>query len=411
MKENFGWIMTLFGTAVGAGILFLPISAGLSGIIVLLIVTLISIPTVYFAHRNIGVMMTEAKGNVDYSGAVNEYLGMKAGFWINVVFFITLFLLLIVYSSGLNNDVGEFMLDIGFTSHNLSHSIFLSLLILIILIFVIRIGESIMLRFMGFITLLLVFLLLAVSAYLIPQWNFEVLGNIYSWQSSGDHFLLLLPIFVLSFSFYPAMSSMIITFKEKGLSGEAVLARSNKVVMIAMILLVIFIMFFVLSCILALSPEALDKAMKQNLSVLSVLAENSQGSPLEYAGPVISQLALITSFVGTFLGARESARELLKDFRSYTLKSKKGLFRFLAFDDLLLISFLAAIWVVTILHLPILDILGELVAPPIAFFLCILPVWITYRVKRLKKYRSVTLIFTICVGCLMLFSYLVGKIL
>ncbi len=85
--------MTLFGTAVGAGILFLPTSAGLSGIFVLLIVTLISIPTVYFAHRNIGVMMTEAKGNVDYSGAVNEYLEMKAGFWINVVFFITLFLL------------------------------------------------------------------------------------------------------------------------------------------------------------------------------------------------------------------------------------------------------------------------------------------------------------------------------
>ena len=56
-------------------------------------------------------------------------------------------------------------------------------------------------------------------------------------------------------------------------------------------------MFFVLSCILALTPEALDKALDDNLSVLTVLAERSSESPLAYAGPLISQLALITSFV------------------------------------------------------------------------------------------------------------------
>jgi len=411
MKGSFTWIMTMFGTAVGAGILFLPISAGMAGIIVLLIVSLISIPTVYFAHRNIGIMLTEAKENVDYTGAINEFLGMKAGFWINVVFFITLFLLLIVYSSGLNNDMGEFMKDTGFTKHNLSHSVFLSLLILTVLILVIRIGEKIMLRFMGIITVLLVVLLLAVSLYLIPQWNLEVLGKMYSLPSSIDHFLLLLPIFILSFSFYPAMSSMIIAFKEQGLSKQAVMAKSNKIVLLSMLLLIVFIMMFVISCVLALSPAELEKAINDNLSVLSVLAEQSQGSPLEYAGPVISQLALVTSFVGTFLGARESAKELLKDFRTISINSPKGIYKILAFDDLLLLSFLAIIWVVTILHLPILDILGELVAPPIAFFLCILPIWVTYRIKRLKQYRSLALIFTISIGCLMLFSYVAGKIL
>ncbi|MEE4255485.1 MAG: aromatic amino acid transport family protein [Bacteroidales bacterium] len=411
MKENFGWSMTLFGTAVGAGILFLPISAGLAGIIVLVLVTLVGIPTIYFAHKNIGMMMTEAEGNVDYTGAVNEFLGQKTGFWINVVFFMTLFLLLIVYSSGLNDDIGQFMVDTGLTRSNLSHTIFLSLIILVILLFVIRVGENIMLRFMGFITFLLVAMLLAVSTYLIPQWNLSVIGQIYSPSSEGDHFLLLLPIFVLSFSYYPAMSSMIIAFKKMGLPKEKVLTRSNKIVGMSMILLIFFILFFVLSCILSLSPEQLEKALKENLSVLTVLAEKSVGSPLEYAGPVISQLALITSFVGTFLGARESARELMKAMREYSLKSKRGLFRFLAFDDLLLLSFLLVLWVVTILHLPILDILGELVAPPIAFFLCILPIWITFRVKRLKKYRSAALVFTLFIGCLMLFSYVLGKII
>jgi amino acid permease len=151
--------------------------------------------------------------------------------------------------------------------------------------------------------------------------------------------------------------------------------------------------------------------MRENLSVLTVLAEESQGSPLAYAGPLISQLALITSFTGTFLGARESIRELLKDLRQTSMKSPGGIFRVMAFDDLLLAVFLLVIWVVTILHLPILDVLGEVVAPPIAFFLCIMPVLIIYRVRKLKRYRGLAAAFTFVAGCLMLFSYLAGKVI
>lgn len=410
MKANLSWIMAMFGTALGAGILFLPITAGLSGIIVLLVVMAISLPTVYFAHRNIGVMLSEASGKVDYTGAVNEFLGARAGHWINILFFITLFLLLIVYSSGLNDDMGEFMVDTGLTPRDLSQSLFLSLSILLVLFLMIRIGEKIMLRFMGMITFLLAGLLLAVSIYLIPRWDLAVLAALYGPRVSSEHFLLLLPIFMLSFSYYPAMSSMVITFKEKGFTTKEVMYRSNQVVLFSLILLFFFVTFFMISCILALDPSSLEMAVEKNLSVLTVLAEGSASSPLAYAGPLISQLALITSFVGTFLGTRESARELLKGTRESAINKPHGLFRIIAFDDLMLIAFMLVIWLVTILHLPILDILGEMVAPPIAFFLCILPVWITYRTERLRGFRRPALIFTFCVGCLMLFSYAAGKL-
>lgn len=410
MKDNLSWILAMFGTAVGAGILFLPITAGLAGMIVLLVVMAVSIPTVYFAHRQIGVMLGEASKKVDYTGAVNEFLGVRAGYWMNIIFFITLFLLLIVYSSGLNEDMGAFMHDTGLTSRDLSQSLFLSLTILVILTVMIRIGEKVMLRFMGMITSLLVIMLLAVSVYLIPYWDVAVIGKIYGPRASSEHFLLLLPIFMLSFSYYPAMSSMVIAFKEKGLSAAEVLHRSRQVVALSLILLFFFITFFMLSCILALDPAGMEEAAAKNLSVLTVLAESSGSSLLEYAGPIIGQLALITSFIGTFLGARESARELLKGARGHTASKPRRMFRLPATDDLMLISFVLVIWLVTILHLPILDILGELVAPPIAFFLCILPIWITYRTERLKKYRRPALIFTLCIGCLMLFSYAAGKL-
>ena len=48
-KFDVVWMLNLFGTAVGAGILFLPINAGMSGIWPLVVITLLVGPMTYFA--------------------------------------------------------------------------------------------------------------------------------------------------------------------------------------------------------------------------------------------------------------------------------------------------------------------------------------------------------------------------
>ena len=45
------WIITLFGTAVGAGTLFLPLNAGGFGFWPLVFATVFIFPLVYFSHR------------------------------------------------------------------------------------------------------------------------------------------------------------------------------------------------------------------------------------------------------------------------------------------------------------------------------------------------------------------------
>ena len=45
------WIIALFGTAVGAGILFLPLRAGLGGFWPVFILTLLAIPVTYLSHK------------------------------------------------------------------------------------------------------------------------------------------------------------------------------------------------------------------------------------------------------------------------------------------------------------------------------------------------------------------------
>src|SRR3712207_8097738 len=52
-KFDITWVFNLFGTAVGAGVLFLPINAGMGGFWPLVIMALIIMPMTYLAHRGL----------------------------------------------------------------------------------------------------------------------------------------------------------------------------------------------------------------------------------------------------------------------------------------------------------------------------------------------------------------------
>ena len=55
--SNTEWAISLFGTAVGAGILFLPINAGSFGFWPLLVATILIGPMTYFSHRGLARMI------------------------------------------------------------------------------------------------------------------------------------------------------------------------------------------------------------------------------------------------------------------------------------------------------------------------------------------------------------------
>lgn len=52
-SRDTGWMLNLFGTAIGAGVLYLPITAGAGGIWPLIIMAILSGPMVWLAHRNL----------------------------------------------------------------------------------------------------------------------------------------------------------------------------------------------------------------------------------------------------------------------------------------------------------------------------------------------------------------------
>src|SRR5450830_1456740 len=52
-KFDTTWMLGLYGTAIGAGTLFLPINAGVGGFWPLLVLAILAFPMTFYAHRGL----------------------------------------------------------------------------------------------------------------------------------------------------------------------------------------------------------------------------------------------------------------------------------------------------------------------------------------------------------------------
>ena len=95
---NSQWAITLFGTAVGAGILFLPISAGSFGFIPLLVATLLIFPMTYLAHRAFSWIISYSPlHGEDVLAVLTHFFGRGNGIVLAIIYWFTIFPVVLIY--------------------------------------------------------------------------------------------------------------------------------------------------------------------------------------------------------------------------------------------------------------------------------------------------------------------------
>ena len=110
--SNTEWAISLFGTAVGAGILFLPINAGSFGFWPLLAATILIGPMTYFSHRGLARMICASpRQGEDITAVVTDYFGKSAGFIISVIYFCAIFPIVLIYGVSITNTVNSFIVN------------------------------------------------------------------------------------------------------------------------------------------------------------------------------------------------------------------------------------------------------------------------------------------------------------
>jgi serine transporter len=398
--KDFVWSLSLFGTAVGAGVLFLPIKAGAGGFWPLVILSLLAAPMTWFAHKSLARFVLSAKNpESDITDTVEEHFGKAGANLITFAYFFAIYPIVLIYGVGITNTVDSFLVNqIGMESIPrwlLSGALISAMTAGVVF------GKELMLKATSAMVYPLVFILLALSVFLIPEWNTSMMEVAPDWSGMPAIIWLAIPIIVFSFNHSPIISQF--TKEQRMQHGDNAVAKTDMITGGAAMMLMGFVMFFVFSVVLSLSPEQLAMAKEQNISVLSYLANIHESPMISYLGPIVAFAAITSSYFGHFLGAHEGLVGLVKS-RSEMPISK--------IEKISLIFIVVTTWMVAIVNPSILGMIETMGAPMIAAILFLLPVFAMQKVPAMAKYKTSApvQIFTVICGLAAISSVIYGAL-
>ncbi|MDX7991490.1 HAAAP family serine/threonine permease [Xenorhabdus littoralis] len=388
-KSDTVWMLGLYGTAIGAGVLFLPINAGIGGLIPLIIMAILALPMTFFAHRGMCRFVLSGKSNgADITGVVEEHFGKVAGFLITILYFFAIYPILLVYSVALTNTVDSFI--VHQLHMNAPPRALLALVLLLGVMSIIRLGEQTIVKAMSVLVFPFVTVLMLLALYLIPHWNtaiFDTLSLDSAMSSTSSNGLLFtlwlaIPVMVFSFNHSPIISAFAVAKREE--YGEHAEKKCSRILGYAHIMMVLTVMFFVFSCVLSLSPENLAEAKAQNITILSYLANHFRVPMIEYVAPLIAFIAITKSFLGHYLGAREGFNGIVNKAMSTQGKT----IQHKTLNRITSLFMLVSAWGVATLNPGILNIIETLGGPVIAMILFIMPMYAISKVPAMRKYSG-----------------------
>ncbi|MCB2174103.1 hypothetical protein KQH41_02435 [bacterium] len=415
--SEWGWILTMFGTAVGAGILYLPVQAGTTGIWALAVLSLLLLPLIYYSHKNVVTMVLADGSDANYARVLAGHCGRFFSEGLVAVYFLTFFILLYSYLIGLNANLTDFLGKLDVPAINRFTGGWLNLLVVVFFTTLHLIGEKAILRVMSGLSSILIVLLFSISLYLIPFWDITPYLRTPSPLHFIDDLLLILPILTLSFLFFPALSSMVAAYRNSSAAArepEQGADRLNRIVLKTTLLLLLFVLFFVFSCLLSLSPRAFADAAERNLNCLALLGDRVGVNPvIAKIGPLLGLGALVTSFIGVFFAVRESALQLVQRGLSLagrtTARPPAGRSRQL--DITVQLVLFASLWLLSLVNPSVMSLFGLVISPLVAIFIFIMPVVVLVRTHGPRMLLRPSSILVLLTGLLVLFSFELGTVI
>lgn len=375
------WVLGLFATAIGAGTLFLPINAGLGGIWPLLVMALLAFPMTYLAHRGlIRFILSSSKPGSDITEVVGEHFGPMAGKLITLLYFFTILPILLLYGVGLTNTVETFMVhQLGMTP--LPRAL-LSFVLTAGLIGIVASSEQMVVRVMGWLVYPFIAVLIGLGLFLVPEWNSAVLQGVPSAGKFSVTLWLSIPVLVFSFNHSPVISRFAVAQQQQ--YGKDAVKKGERIEKYAALLMVLVVMFFVFSCVFALSPADLSAAKTQNISILSYLGNKFQTPLVAWLAPAVAFVAMSKSFLGHYLGAREG----LNGFIAQQLEGRGKPANTKAINRFSLLFMFVTIWIVATINPSILGMIESLCGPIIAALLFVMPMYAIRKVPSMRKYAN-----------------------
>lgn len=403
-KDETLWSFALYGTAVGAGTLFLPIQLGSAGAIVLFITALVAYPLTYWPHRALAqfILSSNTKGNEGITGAVSHYYGKKIGNLITTLYFIAFFVVVQIYAVAITNSLTEQLAK--HLTVDTTVRVLVSLGVVLVLNLIFLMGRHITIKVMGFLVFPLIAYFLFVSIYLTGSWQPSLLTSQMAVDRHTLHQVWIsIPVMVFAFSHTPIISTFAVDRREKFADGA--MDKCKKIMKVAYLIICLSVLFFVFSCLLSIPPSYIVTAKEEGVTILSALSMMpSSPAWLGISGIIVAIVAMSKSFLGTYFGVIEGATEIVKSsLNQVGIKKSRAFNRAISIMGVSLITF-----AVCCINPNAISMIYAISGPLIAMILFIMPTLSTYLIPSLKPYRSIGSLLTLVVGVLCVSVMFVG---
>lgn len=395
-KEETLWSFALYGTAVGAGTLFLPIQLGAAGSVVLLITLLVAWPLTYWPHRALCqfILSSGASGEEGITGAVKRYYGRKIGNLITTLYFVAFFVVVLIYAVAITNSLTEQLAShITITP---SVRVMVSLTVVLVLNLIFLTGRHITIKVMGMLVFPLIAYFLFLSLWLTGSWRTAHFTDQLQVTGQTLHQVWIsIPVMVFAFSHTPIISTFAVARRQR--CGDGAMDNCKKIMKVAYLIICLSVLFFVFSCLLAIPAPYIVEAKEKGLTILSALAMTPDAPAwLGISGIIVAVVAMSKSFLGTYFGVIEGATEITK-----SALGRMGVKRSRAFNRAISVMAVSTItFVVCCINPNAISMISAISGPLIAIILFIMPTLSTFIIPALKPYRSLANLITLAVGLL-----------
>lgn len=396
------WALGLYGTAVGAGTLFLPVEIGTRGPVIFLVM-LLGLPLSLLPHLLLcRVYMREeetATGTLPIFGSFFSGRGEKL---MTLFYCVTFFPVTLVYGVALVNAMDNFLTEhLHITGISRGP---LSFIVVAALYVVLSKGRDKVVATMSALALPFAASVLLIGVSLIPDWhlsNFtsaitEVKSTPLSTTMKG--IWLTLPLITFSFCCAPMVSPLTSYYREKRAEGES---KALFVIRVAYVAIFTSIIFFVLSCVLSIPHDSFVQAKAQNLNVLSVMKGNGDFSLIYYLAPFIAIIGMTKSFLGVGLSVAETFGQLAASVSGKKAATSKRVAS--------LVLFLLTFGIVYA-NPDVINLIETFCGPLIAVILFLIPAYLIYTRAALAQLRGVT-VFLVVLGGLATLSALLWPLI
>lgn len=375
------WALGLYGTAVGAGTLFLPVEVGTQGPVIFLMMLLAGLPLSLMPHLMLCRVYMKEQPTADSSLPIfGSFFKGKGELAIMLFYCLAFFPVTLVFGVALVNALDNYLSAHLHAAH-LSRGL-LAFLVVAGIYAVLSKGRDKVVGTMSALALPFAASILLIALLQIPHWNIANLAGVITKAHAAPltetlkSIWLTLPLITFSFCCAPMVSPLTSYYRERKAEGER---KALLVIRMAYGAIFFSILFFVLSCVLSIPHDSFAQAKAQNLNVLSVVS--AEGSQLVYLlAPFIAIVGMTKSFLGVGLSVTETFAQLITE--SSGIKGAGG--KRLAY----LIMF-ALTFGIVYANPNVITLIETFCGPLIAIILFLIPAWLIYTRAELRELRGV----------------------